>query len=826
MLYLPRLISLLKDSKYIPLPIERLAEELEIPESKNADFRHEVQQHLRQGTLVKLKKNRICLPRDADLVTGVIRFRQSGAAILIPDQQDGEKPSNEPLQISAEDTWVAMHRDRVVCRIHHDRRQFQRRQTRSAKPGSTQQNARVIRILERANKTLTGTLKRSHVFYYIIPSDPRIIQDILVPDPATSTLDPKPQIDDKVVVELKPWEQRHINPEGEILEVLGKTHTAYAEYQAILHQYSLNPEFPKAVLEEVKKLPTKVPAKELKNRVDLRKTVVMTIDPQDAKDFDDALSIEKDKDGNLTVGIHIADVSTYVRPGTHLDNDARDRGNSTYLVGKVIPMLPHELSNGLCSLVEGEDRLTKSVFITYDKLAKPIKTEFAQSVIRSTKRLTYEQAYAFLFTDDRQKIRDLPLPPSHQTGATGRALSELSEKELQLIQSKVRQLWSVAEKLRKQRMSGGSLDLDMPETKIFVDEEGYADRIVKITNDESHQMIEEFMLAANEAVAKSLNERNLAAMHRVHDKPDPDRLDELAEHLGAAGIECKDLNVRREMNKALEKIRHHPQSHVLRVQFLRSLKQAQYRSTPDGHFGLNKKHYAHFTSPIRRYADLIIHRVFARNLIKPADKDVPNYKASELAQWAQHVSLTEQNSTEAERESNKLKLMEFFERELEKSKRSSFEAVIMDVRNHGMFVELTESMAYGLVHVSTLQDDLYKFFYDTSELVGRRSKRRFSVGQTVQVMVHRIDRYKRQIDFMIADDSSGGRNPRQQAKVEPVKSPRPATKRTKRPSPNDAKSPKDSKGPSDPKPLEASQDPVKKKSSRNRRGGRRNNRRG
>jgi ribonuclease R len=819
MIYLPRLIAFLKDSKYIPLPIDRLAEELEIPQSEYQDFRKEIQLHLRQGTLVKLKKNRICLPRDADLVTGTIRFRQSGAAILIPDQQDGDKPNSEALQIAAEDTWVAMHRDRVVCRIHHDRRQFQQRQNRSSKPGSTpQQNARVIRILERANKTLTGTLKRSHVFYYIIPSDPRIIQDILVPDPAASNLNPKPQIDDKVVVELKPWEQRHINPEGEILEILGKTHTAYAEYQAILHQYSLNPEFPKAVLEEVKKLPAKVPAKDLKNRVDLRKTFVMTIDPQDAKDFDDALSIEKDKDGNFTVGIHIADVSTYVRPGTHLDNDARDRGNSTYLVGKVIPMLPHQLSNGLCSLVEGEDRLTKSVFITYNKQAKPIKTEFAQSVIRSSKRLTYEQAYAFLFTDELQKIRDLPLPPSHQTGATGRALNELSDKELQLIQSKVRELWNIAEKLRKQRMSGGSLDLDMPETKIFVDEEGYADRIVKITNDESHQLIEEFMLAANEAVAKSLNERNLAAMHRVHDKPDPGRLDELAEHLGTAGIECKDLNIRREMNRALEKIRSHPQSHVLRVQFLRSLKQAQYRSTPDGHFGLNKKHYAHFTSPIRRYADLIIHRVFARNLIKPADKEVPNYKASELAQWAQHVSLTEQNSTEAERESNKLKLMEFFERELEKPKRSSFEAVIMDVRNHGMFVELAESMAYGLVHVSTLQDDLYKFFYDTSELVGRRSKRRFSVGQTVKVMVHRIDRYKRQIDFMIAEGDTANKKPGRSrpANAAPGRSPRPTAKRGKRPSPA---------GPPKEKAKDSPQEPAKKKSSRIRRGGKRNNRR-
>ncbi|MCC5834705.1 MAG: RNB domain-containing ribonuclease [Opitutales bacterium] len=749
MLYLPRLISLLKDRTYIPLPIERLAEKLEVGEDEFADFKNEVQQHLRQGTLVKLKKNRICLPRDADLVTGIIQFRQSGSALLRPDPGPDGKPV-DPLEINAEDTWVAMHRDRVVCRIHHDRRQFHRQQ-RGGRGGSDSQQARVIRILERANETLAGTLKLSHMFYFVIPDNPRIIQDILVPDPKDCKLDVKPKIDDKVVVRLQPWEQRHLNPEGDIVEVLGRTHTPDAEYKAIFHQYSLNPEFPQPVLDEIRDLPKTVPAEQSKGRVDLRDQWVMTIDPQDAKDFDDALSIEPTKDGGWKVGIHIADVSSYVRPGTALDDEARNRGNSTYLVGKVIPMLPHELSNGLCSLVEGEDRLTKSVFITYNKGYSPVKAEFAETVIRSKKRLTYEQAYAFMFEDDHKKIRNLPEPPKHQTGATGRSLKDLSAEEMKEIQTRLRQMWAIAEKIRGKRMRGGSLDLDMPETKIYVDEDGYADRIVKIENDESHQMIEEFMLAANEAVAKTLNDRNLPGIHRVHDKPDAAKLDELGEHLASMGIHVGDLSVRREMTEALKQIRKHPLSHILRIQVLRSLKAACYRASPDGHYGLNKKHYAHFTSPIRRYADLIVHRLFARHLIQPGDKNMPNYKTSDLTAWAQHISITEQNSTEAERESNKLKLMEFFERELEKDQKTSFDAVVMDIRNHGMFVELSESMAYGLVHISTLRDDLYKVNQDLTQLVGRRTRRKFTVGQTIQVQVARVDRFKRQIDFMVAD---------------------------------------------------------------------------
>jgi ribonuclease R len=749
-MHLPRLLEILKDPEYIPLSIDRLAEKMEIPAEDFTGFKREVNQHLRQGTLVKLKKNRVCLPRDADLITGIIRFRQSGSATLFPDSVEGAD-ERSPYEINAEDTGVSMHGDRVVGRIHQDRRRFRDRQKRSHRGSDKTENVRIIRILERANQTLTGTLKRSRMFHYVIPDNPRIIQDILVPDPRLSGLSPRPKIDDKVIVRLSPWEQRHLNPEGSIIKVLGKTHTPGAEYEALLHQYDLNPNFPDSVLREVETFAAEVGPADLENREDLRNTFTLTIDPQDAKDFDDALSIVEEKGGNVTVGVHIADVSHYVRPGTALEREARKRGNSTYLVGTVIPMLPKTLSNGLCSLVENEDRLTKSVFLTCTPNGRILNSRFANSVIRSNKRLTYEQAYAFLFEDNLAGIVARPDPPAHQTGSTGRSLKELKPPELQQLQKTIRALWDLASRMRKQRMSKGSLDLDMPETKIYVDEKGYAETIVRIEQDESHQLVEEYMLAANEAVARAISERNLPAIHRVHDEPDPDKLDEFSEYLDTFGIQVGDLNIRNNLNKALEKIRHHPQSHTLRVSFLRSLKKACYRASADGHFGLAKKHYTHFTSPIRRYSDLVVHRIFARSLVKGGQRfNKKKYTYSDLATVAQHVSMTEQNSTEAERESTKIKLLEFFERELQKPHRSRFKAVIMDVRNHGMFVELTESMAYGLVHISTLRDDLYKLDPSQTALVGRRRRSRYTVGDTIEVSVSRLDRFKRQIDFMVA----------------------------------------------------------------------------
>lgn len=746
-----RITHLLRRKDYIPMAKEEIVSRLAGKKKEKTDLEKAIIELLRTGDIVKIKKDRLVLPNDANLAIGRLVMRQSGSALLILDPKEGQKPL-PAINIRSEDTWVAMHSDRVVVRVEdppkHPRHRYE-------KQDQNVQYGRVIRILERARTTITGCLQKTKLFYFVIADDPRIIQDIYVPDPATLSLTPRPSVGDKVVVRLHEWEQRHVNPEGEIIEVLGKNQEPGAELKAVFRKYNLDLKFPPAVEQEVAKIPDSVRQRDHEGRYDLRDVFTFTIDPDDAKDFDDALSIESLANGDVRIGIHIADVGAYVKPDSNLDKEAKRRGNSTYLVGTVIPMLPHKLSSGLCSLQENVDRLTKSAFLTFSPQGKIKDSAFANTVIRSEKRLTYKQAYALLKEDSLKKIRAVPLPPAHQTGSTGRPLADLSDAELARLQEGVRQLWKIAAAVRKGRMATGSLDLDVPEVKLFVDPQGFADRIETIEYDETHQLVEEFMLLANEAVATVLTRSKVPALFRVHEKPIDDKLNEYREFLATFGIQVGDLTKRQEIRKALQMVKVHPQSYSLRIQFLRSLQRARYTAKPLGHYGLNKKNYTHFTSPIRRYSDLVVHRIFEayleKHMAEPSlSGKLRHYTQAELDRMGDHLTITEQNSTEAERDHVKLKLLEFFERELNKKDRQKFEAVISDVRNHGMFIELTGSQAYGMVHISTLRDDLYSLSPDGTTLKGRRKKKTYGVGQKIQVVTERVDRFKRQIDFRIA----------------------------------------------------------------------------
>ncbi|MBL9188727.1 MAG: RNB domain-containing ribonuclease [Opitutaceae bacterium] len=661
---------------------------------------------------------------------GRIQFRAGGTAFVIREQE-AELPA---VQIFPEDTGVALPGDRVIARIIPGRK--------GRRPG--EKIGAVVRVVARGRETIVGDLRATRRGYIVVADDPRFSFEIRVDDPSDSDVDPAPRVGDKVIVRLAPWRRREDALTGTIIERLGRTHEPRAELLGIFHKYDLATQFPADVEREAAALPDRVPARDAAGRLDYRAKPVFTIDPDDAKDFDDALSYETLDHGAVRVGIHIADVSSYVRPGTALDREAQRRGNSTYLVGVVVPMLPEKLSNGLCSLVEAQDRLCKAVFLTFDKKGRITATDYANTVIRSRKRLTYKQAYALLFEDDLERIRSLPLPPKHQTGSTGRALRELSEAELRDLQGWTRALWKIAARLRKDRMAHGSLDLDMPETKIFVDEKGYADRLEKIEHDESHQLIEEFMLAANEAVARLTRTRKFPSLYRVHDEPDPEKLSDLRELLGSFGIKASDLTRREELVRVLAVLHQHPQGYTLRTQLLRSLKKAAYRHTADGHFGLAKQDYTHFTSPIRRYSDLVVHRVLGQHL---AQATGPAYTLSQVERMGEHLSLTEINSTEAERDSVKVKLLEFFERELEKTPKTRFDAIVTDVRANGFFIELVASMTFGFVAAGTLGDDHYWFDEEAGALIGRKRKKRYELNLRLPVVVESVDRFKRLIDF-------------------------------------------------------------------------------
>ena len=760
-----KLLKLFGAKDYVPMRRMEIISVLKFDQDATKEAHTLLDKMLEQGEIARLKKDRLCIPEDADLVSGRLIFRQSGSAILIPDSD----PGGDGYPIKSEDTGVSMHGDTVLARKVEDQRRPFRGKGRQQRPEykpDEKPNVRVIRILKRARITIPGTLEQAKHASYVIPDDPRIIHDILVPDPKNSGLKPIPKVGDKVVVKMLEWKQRHLNPEGEIMEVLGRTHEPDAEFKAILYKYDLNPRFPSAVEQQTKDIPDVVRSEDIGNRQDCRDLFTFTIDPDDAKDFDDALSLELLEDGKTRVGVHIADVSAYVKPGSPLDREAQERGNSTYLVGTVIPMLPHALSNGLCSLVEAEDRLTKTCFITFNDSADISEVKFANTVINSNKRLTYKQAYAFMQMDDLAEIRNTPLPPKHQTGSTGRSLDKVTDEEMATLKKYIGKLWQIAKQLRERRFRKGSLDLDMTSVKIYVDEEGYADRIEKEFNDESHQLIEEFMLSANEQVARTMKKQDFPCIYRVHDEPEEEKLKELRETMQSFGVQCGNLQKPREMTLLLKKLKEHPQGYTLKVHVLRSLKQAQYRASADGHYGLSKPDYTHFTSPIRRYSDLIVHRILDGYLCKTrADSALGEpeirYKQGKLESLGDHISVTERNSVDAERESVKTKLLEFYDRELQKEQKQHFKAIITDVKNHGLFVELTDTLAFGMVHISTLDDDFYHPNPEGTALIGRRKKRTYALGQYIMVQVERVDRFKRQIDFrvVLTDNRDKGKKP-------------------------------------------------------------------
>jgi len=715
-----QVLSLVARKDYRPLNKIDIGRKLDLTASQRVALRKILRELERAGEIARIRKNRYVLPAEADLVAGKLSIHPAGYGFLSP-----EKSGEPDVFIAAENIGTAMHGDRVVARVSRD--------TPSDRIKGRREG-RVIRILERAHDTIVGTLQRSRNFYYVVPDDPRFVHDIYVhPEP-----DQQPgnaaNVGDKVVVRLDAWESRHINPEGEIIEVLGPASMPGIDMISIIRKYHLSVEFPKDVLGQAERIPEQVDERQLEGREDLREQFIVTIDPDDARDFDDAIQVEKTTSG-WRLGVHIADVAAYVEPGSALDREARRRGNSVYLPDRVIPMLPERLSNGVCSLNPGVDRLTHSVFVQFDKHGEVKSTRFARSVIRSTHRLTYKQAYALL---------------------TASPVDRLGER--------LHVAWELAALLRRKRFQHGSLDLDFPEVKVWLDKQGRPVRLERVENDESHQLIEEFMLAANEAVARELKKRAIPTIYRVHENPDPEKLAEYREFVLSFSYRVGDLTHRAELQRLLASIRGKPEEQALKVALLKSLKRARYSAQPLGHYGLAKTNYLHFTSPIRRYADLVVHRALGRlgALRRPdaAARRPYHPDMSEIASIAEHISATERNAADAEIDAAQMKKLEFFQLQLDQRNPQIFRAAIIDVRNYGLMVELPDALITGLIHVSALTDDFYSFEPARRQLIGRRSRKRFSVGDQLSVFVARVDTFKRQVDFAIAGPSEVPRKQR------------------------------------------------------------------
>ncbi len=715
-----QILALLSRKDYRPLNKIEIARKLGVSGRARVAFRSTLRDLERAGEIARIRKDRYVLPAEADLVTGKLSVHPAGYGFLT-----SEKPGEPDIFIAAENVGTAMHGDRVIARI-------------SPEPPAGRikgrREGRVIRILERAHETVVGTLQRSRNFYYVVPDDPRFVHDIYV-RPVAVEEDRQSRtgatVGDKVVVRLDDWQSRHVNPEGEIIEVLGPASAPGVDVLSIIRKYHLPTEFSSDVLEQAERIPESVDAQQIAGREDLRNQFIVTIDPDDARDFDDAIHVEKLPNGGWQLGVHIADVATYVEPGSALDREARRRGNSVYLPDRVIPMLPERLSNGVCSLKPEVDRLTHSVFIQFDKRGVAKSARFARSMIRSAHRLTYKEAYAILNS-----------PPQDRLG-----------ERLHLA-------WQLGALLRRKRFEHGALDLDFPEVKVWVDTQGEPIRLERVENDESHQLIEEFMLAANEAVARELKKRAIPTIYRVHENPDPDKLAEYREFALSFGYKVGDLTHRAELQRLLVEVRGKPEEQALKVGLLKSLKRARYDPRPLGHYGLAKTNYLHFTSPIRRYADLVVHRALGRdgtplpsttspNTERRSRSDAP-YHMAEIASIAEHISTTERNAADAEIDATQMKKLEFFQQQLAGRKPQIFSATVVDIRNYGLMVELPDALVTGLIHISSLTDDFYVFEPARRQLIGRRSRKKFKVGDDLSVFVARVDVFKRQVDFAIA----------------------------------------------------------------------------
>jgi ribonuclease R len=534
--------------------------------------------------------------------------------------------------------------------------------------------------------------------------------DVYVPEPRD--VGRSAHVGDKVVVELKEWQSRHNNPEGEITEVLGPPGEEGVDMLSVLRQYDLPLRFPKAVLNEARSIGTVVRPADLHGREDCRNHSVVTIDPDDAKDFDDAICLERTSAGQWKLWVHIADVSHYVKPGTALDVEARRRGNSTYLVDRVIPMLPEALSNELCSLRPRVDRLTRCAEFLLSGNGQVLKTRFYSAIIHSQRRFSYREVLGILQTRPTDDIARM-LHDAH----------------------------ALAQRIRRRRFSAGALNLDFPETKIRLDDHGRIARIEKVENDVSHQLIEEYMLLANEAVAGRLMSQRQPAVYRVHEEPEHRRLQEYREEVLSHRVPCGDLRKRTEIQKLLEKLDTLAIGPALKIGFLKSLMRARYAVEPLGHYGLAKPKYTHFTSPIRRYADLVVHRsLFQKH----------GAAAAALQEIADHISGTERNSADAERDSKDVKLFAFLKEQLGSGHPQRYPALVTDARNFGFFVDVPGLAMSGLVPLSTMTDDFYIFDPQRNHLIGRRNRRVIRLGDKLEVQVAKVDSFKKQVDFRLA----------------------------------------------------------------------------
>lgn len=695
------LLDFMKEQAYKPMDIQELARVFGIQKGEMKDFKDILKTMEKEGSVIKTRTNLYGLPEKMGLIPGRLQGHSKGFGFVIPDDGSAD------LFITSSNMNGAMHGDKVIAKVIKDENRGKKRE------------GEILRVTERANKSLVGVYEASKNFGFVIPEDKRIYQDIFIPIECSKGA----THGDVVIVEIKEWPEKRRNPEGEIKEILGKKGERGIDILTIIKKHKLPEEFPPKVQSYAVNVPQEIPEEEYKDkgREDLRNIKMVTIDGEDAKDLDDAVSIEKLPNGNYYLGVHIADVSHYVREKNPLDKEALKRGTSVYLIDRVIPMLPRELSNGICSLNPKVDRLAMTCFMEINNQGKVVDYRITKSIIKTKERMTYTAVTKILRDKDPELIE---------------RYKDLHE-DFKIMEE-------LCEILYEKRRRRGAIDFDFEECKIILNDNGKPIDIKPYERAIANRIIEEFMLVCNETIAEHMFWTKLPFVYRIHEDPDEEKLQRFrnfAYNLGYFIKASNDVHPKA-LQQIIDEVRGKKEETVVNTLLLRSLKQARYSPESVGHFGLAAKYYCHFTSPIRRYPDLIIHRIIKESLEGLIDDKRVQQLEKAVDYAAVQSSDMERIAVEAEREVDDLKKAEYMSERIGEE----YEGIISSVTNFGLFVELQNTVE-GLIHISTLDDDYYVYDEEHLCLIGERTKKQYRLGDEVKIRVSKVDLDSYEINF-------------------------------------------------------------------------------
>lgn len=656
-----------------------------------------------EGLIMKSRKGKMALPEHLGYIIGKLQGNPKGFAFLIPDIGDSD------LFIPAEGLNGGMHGDRVMARSLRD-------EGRGAK-------GEIVKVIDRANKEVVGVFDKDKYFGFVVPDNKRLGRDIFIPKSEFQGA----KEGQRVVAKINRWPEKRRNPEGSIIEILGDAGSPGVDILAIVRQHGLKEDFDYKTLNAAKKVPSVVDESMVKGREDLRDMKIVTIDGADAKDLDDAVSVERMENGNYMLGVHIADVSNYVAEGNPLDAEAKLRGTSVYFPDRVVPMLPRELSNGICSLNPKVDRLTMSVMMEIDDKGDVIDYVIAKSVIKTTYRMTYQEVSSILEDNNPELI--------------------MRYRDVHQVFLLMKHLYGI---LKSRRRIRGSIDFDLPEAKIELDDNGVPIKIEPYSRRISNRIIEEFMLICNETVAKHMYYNKLPFLYRVHEEPSAERMGEFAEFIRNFGYKLKGSQTKvhpKALQNVLEEVEGSREENIINNVMLRSLKKAKYYHENLGHFALAAQYYCHFTSPIRRYPDLMIHRIIKASLDNFPDNKLLKKWHGELPALAEHCSDMEKAATEAEREADDMIKAQYMKNHIG----DEFDGVVSGVTSWGLFVGLYNTVE-GLVPMAALDDDYYIYDKTGYQLIGERKRKIYRLGDKVRIRVVSADPASRRTEFELIDD--------------------------------------------------------------------------